>query len=1472
MKATIVADFSQFERSARAVASTASTMGRQVSQAMDGAKGAAQANAQAFDALRASVDPAYAASQRYAALQRQVASLVDAGAASQRSANLVLEQAAKQYLGVATASERAQQAQREQNQIAEQAAAKYHALRAALDPLYASSKRYEQAQETLNAAVKAGMISQQEANRVLAMAETQYLGFGQAAGHGAQGLAKFTPRITNASFQIQDFAVQVASGQSALMAFAQQFPQLASVMGVSGKLALVGAGLGALVAVGAAVLPMFVDMTSSANAAEKALDGLTGAVSRYNQYSALAGKSSDDLRAQFGLLSGEAGRAADGLAVFARMDAVNAMTAAVKQLTEEFGGLSRTSMTFERVGGMMPEIVATYNNLQQQLGLTAEQANAVVLGMEAMQQAKTLEEQVKAAVAYNDRLIEVFGSLERIPVALQAGAQQAYLLASSAAEIVNPLEQAKQKGDALLKSARDIVEEYERQAEMARAIALYGENSAQVEKLRRGEAERTAEEIIRQGGYTDIMADRIKSAALYQYEMTRQATATTSAIDILSARIGGLAGQFGPAIMAANQLAQALANAAGQIGAVGGAMVRLSSFGQGLAASGGFIGKLLDAAQISASSGALAVLGNKLSATYREATKVAVAGGSVDDALRAIGVKPVGGGSGGGGGGSAGAAAGAMDEAAEAARRLREQMERPFVAAIDVVADAWGEFVSRGARDFAGFADGVKETFQRLLSSLIAESVKNKLMVWLGIGQTGAVPGQQGASGGAAGGLSGLSGLLGPDSWLGSRLCSGKGFLGGIGKLLGFGGAGAGAGAGGMAGLTGFLGTAGAILGGIGAIIGIGKALFGRTLKDVGVQGSFTGDEFSGQTYKFYKGGLLRSNKTKYSAMDSETTAAIGSAYADLRANIRSMAGVLDLGSDAIADFAHEFKISTKDMSQEQIVQALQEEMAKAGAGMAGLNLGTEAYTKAGETALDAMTRLSSSLSGVRDVADLLGHSFTSAGLIGANLASGLVDAFGGLEAMGSSVQSYWQAFYTEDERVATMTRQARQALADLGATMPRSRDEYRRMIESIDLSNASTHELYAALIGMSGVMDQILPSADALTRTLARLTGNVSTALDGMITATGEAQQAAVSAAGLWYSAAATIRDTLIKMRGTAGALITAQKARAFNEAQYQTLLARSMAGDATAVQQITGAAQTMLSSIRDTSATRIEAALAEARVLSDLGLLQGVADIEGARHDVIAGLLGQQIDVLTDARDLLANGGSMDEAAIAALNATLGSLSGAIAAAEQISYASLKARLDLTMGSIDASSLPPRLRAMLSGAADSISAQVDFIARSELPADLKWLALTGTSEHITTVQYLAENELGAGLTRLALTDVAQIQRTINLVAGSELPRDAMRVALATSSELSRTVSATLASDISPAAMRLALGRVSDLAVRVNAVLAGGLANPLRRLLRLAPEGMEGRITLGGSFVFDPSTGFSTWFELRRPAALSSR
>lgn len=558
-------------------------------------------------------------------------------------------------------------------------------------------------------------------------------------------------------------------------------------------------------------------------------------------------------------------------------------------------------------------------------------------------------------------------------------------------------------------------------------------------------------------------------------------------------------------------------------------------------------------------------------------------------------------------------------------------------------------------------------------------------------------------------------------------------------------------------------------------------------------------------------------------------------------------------------------------LTEDEAMKAIEEAIVGLGDDFAGMVPGLKALIRDGEGAAEALSRLSTSLVTVNQIMDTLGHAFRAVGLSGGDMASQLADLFGGLDGMASATQRYYEAFYSEAERLETTTRQTTLALAQLGLAMPATRDEYRRMVASLDLTTAKGREAYAALISLSDAFDLILPQIASLTAEMAALQGSVQTGLDAAISAAQEAATANARAAADWYKAAGSIREYIDRLRGTASALFSPQQALTYNRGQYQATLTQAMAGDLSATQKIGGVADQYLSSVLATAKTREEAALAQARVLSDLGLLQGVGDIEGARHDVIAGLLGEQVDLLEETRDFLAAGGALTGEMIDALEGKLGSLESAIAAAELINYQYLKERLAVTVDVIADADIPAHLKKLLANAATGVEGYVDFIARSDLPADLKWLALSGASEHVKTIDYLAQNRLGGDLTRLALDNVSQLQKTVNLLVGKDLPADVKRIALAGNSELARIVNATLSSDISKDAKKLALSDLSEHIVRVAGQLAKGNTAGQNRLLELMGGATDGKITLGGTFVFDPTKGFQTWYAASTKAAITN-
>lgn len=110
-----------------------------------------------------------------------------------------------------------------------------------------------------------------------------------------------------------------------------------------------------------------------------------------------------------------------------------------------------------------------------------------------------------------------------------------------------------------------------------------------------------------------------------------------------------------------------------------------------------------------------------------------------------------------------------------------------------------------------------------------------------------------------------------------------------------------------------FPGIGGAVAG---AVSGLMNRAFGRKLKEVGIVGTFSGEQgFTGQQYKYEKGGLFRSDKTSYSALDQDTTDSLTKSFRAIQIAVGTLATSLGASTKSIEDFSYSMKLNLKGLS-----------------------------------------------------------------------------------------------------------------------------------------------------------------------------------------------------------------------------------------------------------------------------------------------------------------------------------------------------------------------------------------------------------------------------------------------------------------------------------------------------------------------------------------------------------------------------
>lgn len=407
---------------------------------------------------------------------------------------------------------------------------------------------------------------------------------------------------------------------------------------------------------------------------------------------------------------------------------------------------------------------------------------------------------------------------------------------------------------------------------------------------------------------------------------------------------------------------------------------------------------------------------------------------------------------------------------------------------------------------------------------------------------------------------SNLSALWGNGAY-GHALSTGAGALaGGLGALMGgralgralsggYAAWGSGNGASNLGAALGLLGgPLGSLLGG--ALGGVFNRLFGRKLKDFGIEGEFGGEAgFTGRQWRHYKGGAFRSSKTTYSALDEEARQALAQPFNAMRQQMREYVDLLGLpvqALTAINSFTHTFRLNLQGLSEDKIAERyaaalgeVKERMAQTLLDAMAASLKPEAinwdgdflvkeaaaaaqesreqfryfFQRDGETAVQTLERMAASLGAVNSAFGLLGRTLLQTSVHGADMASRIIEQFGqgeqGRNAFNSAAQTYLQNFYTEQERRANALNVLSREFQRLGLAMPSTRAQFRALVDGLDLSTDAGRRMFAQLLSLSGAFAEATDGMDDASDSAKKLADKLKEALDAAKDATDTALKA---------------------------------------------------------------------------------------------------------------------------------------------------------------------------------------------------------------------------------------------------------------------------------------------------------------------------------------------------------------------------
>lgn len=547
----------------------------------------------------------------------------------------------------------------------------------------------------------------------------------------------------------------------------------------------------------------------------------------------------------------------------------------------------------------------------------------------------------------------------------------------------------------------------------------------------------------------------------------------------------------------------------------------------------------------------------------------------------------------------------------EAAIEAQKQIDDEWKKTTDSIHQSLTDALLRGFESGKDFARNLRDTVINMFRTLVLRPMIQGVMLPVSGGIAAALGGGNAMAGGGGGQsllgagsqVAGMAGLFGAGG-LSGALAAGAGWMTGattLGGALGAAGSLIGTGTGALSGLAMGVGALGPIALGIGAV-GAALGLFRKTKRNnfglsgtLGVEGGIHDFDLMRKSGSLFSGPKYWTVDKGVSAQDQ----ALQDAFTALRTSAIEMGNALGLGTDKLHDFtvalgtelihpdtgglglkfeglnpdqveakiADALRNASNKMAQELLGswQTVTEEVvhqsfrilhdydggrrvAESTAGTIERRIYVESeYARKGEEAIDTLTRLATSISSVNGIFDTLGLTLYETSLAGADMASQLADAAGGIEALQAGSLAYFQAFYSEEEQRATLMRQIHESMTRMGVdALPTTREQFRALVESLDLTTDGGRQMFAGLMGIAGAFGQVTEAAESAAQQL------VDT----------------------WRGVGDSLMDVVRQIRGDVGT----SGSFAFLQAEFASLTAAARAGDQDAAGRLGGVSRDLL------------------------------------------------------------------------------------------------------------------------------------------------------------------------------------------------------------------------------------------------------------------------------------------------------
>ena len=244
--------------------------------------------------------------------------------------------------------------------------------------------------------------------------------------------------------------------------------------------------------------------------------------------------------------------------------------------------------------------------------------------------------------------------------------------------------------------------------------------------------------------------------------------------------------------------------------------------------------------------------------------------------------------------------------------------------------------------------------------------------------------------------------------------------------------------------------------------------------------------------HKHTEGGWFGSDKdewyTEYETLDQDAIDLLTKVFKSIGDSFVYLAEGLGVDVQKVYDYIIPLtKLDLKGMNADQISEAVSNFFSNMTDQMAEDLFGPiiKKYQQVGEGLYETAVRLVMEKEIFLSVLTMTGMAFEGTAEQAIALSQAVIDAAGGLEKLTEAAEAYFDGFLTDAEKFAFMGDSLAQAFDNLDVAFPTTRQGFKDLLNSIDLTTESGQDLYAALLNLAAASDEYYDTVEAGTQSI---------------------------------------------------------------------------------------------------------------------------------------------------------------------------------------------------------------------------------------------------------------------------------------------------------------------------------------------------------------------------------------------------